>query len=755
MLTVDPYIPLALWFPLLLAVLAAIVAYAFVLRKRATKSARRGIVTLMSLAAALPMIMLLNPTWVKELPPPAGKPLLTILVDRSASMATTEGEQTRYRQAVQVANEVADDLESRFELRVRAFDGGSDTIELEQFDGQNLDADATNLATAIEDSLDERPQGQAILLLSDGIHNAGGGANRVRASVEKARAMAAPIYTQTIGGQANVDDLEVSLALPQEMAFAGQTLPVEVTLRQRGRLTDRVTVSLVLDGETIEEQEVALQPDGTAEATLEVQQADAGLYRFEVKVSEHPNEVTTLNNSTTLLVRVVDEPVRVLVLEGKPYWDSKFLLRMLASDQAIDLTSIVRVGDDRFIRREIHNTSAASANTAGEETDTAEGDATATTREQTWDVLDSVDPLFADPDWLDGFQVVVLGRDAEVYLNDNRIEQVKRWLAEEGGAMVCMRGPPASVLSERLGGLMPVRWSPATEQRFRVELTESGQGMAWLPATGGGLQSLPSLATMAHPESPKPLAVVLASAAGSSSATEPVITYQPIGSGRVVVVEGAGMWRWAFLPVEHQDRDDVYGHLWRSLVRWLVSSTGLLPNETRAVRSDKVTFDPTERATATLLVRETQAGEPLEVELSGDALDQPQRFPTSPAGDTPGQFRVVFGQLPEGRYQAKVVGSPGDESGATTAFDVKGNLSERLSIAARPDMMRMIAQGSGGEVIEPGDRAALAAKLQQQLEDNFPTRVERVPAWDRWWVLVCVLGVWAVSWGFRRRAGLV
>ncbi len=753
MLTVDPYISLALWFPLLVAVVAAIVVYAYVLRQRAAKPARWRIVTLMTLAAALPMIMLLNPTWVKELPPPAGKPLLTILVDRSASMATTEGDKTRYQQAVQVANEVADDLESRFELRVRTFDSGSETIEIDQFDAQGLDADATNLSAAIEDSLDERPQGQAMLLLSDGIHNAGGGANRVRASVEKARAMAAPIYTQTIGGDANVHDLEVALALPQEMAFAGQTLPVEVTLRQRGRLTDKVTVSLLLDGEKVQEQEVAIQPDGTAEATLEVQQDNSGLYRYEVQVSGHPNEVTTLNNSTTLLVRVVDEPVRVLVLEGKPYWDSKFLLRMLASDQAIDLTSIVRVGEDRFIRRQIQNSPATTTDDV--EVD-AEGDAaapepTATAREQTWDVLDNVDELFDDPDWLKSFQVVVLGRDAEVYLDDLRVEQVKRWLAEDGGAMVCMRGPPTSVLSERLGGLMPVRWSAATESRFRVELTESGQGMAWLPSTSGQLRGLPSLATMARPEGPKPLAVVLAAAAGSSDDTEPVITYQPIGSGRVVVVEGAGMWRWAFLPIEHQERDDVYGHLWRSLVRWLVSSTGLLPSESLAVRSDKVTFDPTERATATLLVRDTEAGEPLEVELTGDTLDEPKRFPASPAGDTPGQFRVVFGELPEGRYQAKVVG----DTDATTAFDVKGNLSERLTIASRPDMMRMIAMGSGGEVIDGGNSAELAAKLQKQLEENFPTRVQRVPAWDRWWVLVCVMGVWAVSWGFRRRSGLV
>ena len=81
----------------------------------------------------------------------------------------------------------------------------------------------------------ERPQGQAVVLLSDGIHNAGGLA-RVRESLAKAKASAAPIFTQTLGGTSGVKDLEVELNLPQELAFAAQQVPVTVNLRERGDL---------------------------------------------------------------------------------------------------------------------------------------------------------------------------------------------------------------------------------------------------------------------------------------------------------------------------------------------------------------------------------------------------------------------------------------------------------------------------------------------------------------------------------------
>ena len=54
-----------------------------------------------------------------------------------------------------------------------------------------------------------------------------------------------------------------------------------------------------------------------------------------------------------LLLRVVDQPVRVLLLEGKPYWDTKFLVRTLSADQSIELTSVVQLAEGRLLQRKI------------------------------------------------------------------------------------------------------------------------------------------------------------------------------------------------------------------------------------------------------------------------------------------------------------------------------------------------------------------------------------------------------------------
>jgi hypothetical protein len=766
-LVFDPIIPFALWLPLALAAASVLVAYYFSSRSR-IGGKRRGIVlSLMALSIVLPLAILLNPTWVEPLPPPAGKPRLTILVDESASMATTDspGGKSRYADAVRIADQMVAQLKNQFDVRIRSFAENGSWTDSAKLVASKPDGASTDLAAAIEQSLDEQPQGQFMLLLSDGIHNAGGGAMRVRRSVEKARAMAAPIYTRTSGGKTTAKDVEVSLNLPQEMAFVGQSVPIRVSVRQRGSVTDLARISVALDDKILESQDVALRPDATSEATFQVGQSANGLYRFEFRVDQHANEVTAVNNVATLLLRVVDEPVRVLLLEGKPYWDTKFLVRTLAGDQSIELTSIVCMTPGRFLQRDISRPQTQLGESTALPTTTP---ATVTNpqsandgnelvlRKEAWKVLADARKLLSDPAILSSYQIIVLGRDAEIYLNDQVLAQWKKWLTNGNGSLVCFRGAPSSQVSQRLGELMPVRWSPRRESRFRVRLTESGQSLHWLPNAGGDedvLANLPSLASVTQPERPKPLAVVLATAVGEAEQHEPVISYQPIGNGRVVIVEGTGMWRWAFLPPEHQDHDATYGLLWRSLVRWLVANAGLLPSQQLAMRSDKVIFATGETASATLLMRE--AGEPPQIELTGGKLDQPQRFTPVSTGTSAGQFRVVFGRLAEGRYRAKVVGAEDRDSASIAPFDVRGSLEERLDIAARPDLMALIAQQSGGAVLKADDASELSQKFTEHLSASLPQRTVRVMAWDRWWVLSVVLAQWAMAWGLRRATGLV
>ena len=111
--------------------------------------------------------------------------------------------------------------------------------------------------------------------------------------------------------------------------------------------------------------------------------------------------------------------------------------------------------------------------------------------------------------------------------------------------------------------------------------------------------------------------------------------------------------------------------------------------------------------------------------------------------------------MPEGRYEARVVGDGSWGQSAVTVFDVRQFLDEQLDITARPDVMARIASATGGTALQTVDTRALIEQFRRYLDVNRPERVIRQPAWDRGWVLAAVLAVWAVVWGLRRSSGLI
>ena len=393
-------------------------------------------------------------------------------------------------------------------------------------------------------------------------------------------------------------------------------------------------------------------------------------------------------------------------------------------------------------------------------TRTAEPEGEPPLHDEQWTIRKDAAEILADPEMLASFQIVVLGRNADVFLGDEALVRLEKWLKQREASLVCFRGAPSSQLSQRLGALMPVRWSPARESRFRVQMTEAGADFHWLPAGDdgqGGIAMLPSLAKVTHPERREIAQTLAQTVSNAEGDTEPVITYLRVGMGRVVVVEGAGMWRWAFLPPRYKQHDATYQTLWRSLTRWLVSNVQLLPSQRFALRVEKVSFSTTEHATADLLIREEDLGKQVpEVTLSGAALSKSQSFTPVPAGDSPGRYRVAFGRLPEGQYRAVVADARDDEVSAVAAFDVRrGNLKELLQVEAKPEQMKFIAEQSGGAVLESTDADAFARQFDLHLNKSRPDRMAQTTAWDRWWVLIGAFALWGLTWGLRRYSGLI
>jgi hypothetical protein len=763
-LSFEPLLASTLW--VTLAIMAGVL-WSWYVWKRPQACGRAKWMIIAALSAAtiiFVLTVLLNPIWLEALPPPPGKPLLTILVDSSESMSTTDAGKgtTRWQQSSKAISEATDKLKSTFDIRLRHFADEARPVTVEELQKQSTAGTKTDLSVPILDALvSERPQGQAILLISDGVHNGSGGTDRVTEAASMARSWDAPIYTSTVGGNTSIKDLEVQVPRSQELVFVGQSVPITIEVNQHGRVSDRVTVLLESEGEEIGRLEVKLETDKVTPVSFLITPEEVGLFQYQARVLALPNEASPANNSATFQVRVVDEPVQALVLEGKPYWDNKFLLRMLTRDPALEVDCLVRITESRSMwrRLELNENEVAKDEKEAVSDETKAAKPKSFERTETTELITQQLQILQDLEKLKDYKILLLGREAESYLTGQAIANIRTWLSDEGGSLICYRGAPVAEPDRQLARLLPLQWGRGTtqnEERFRVEVTERGDDLSWLRLGGGEeLAKLPSLSTSSSTESIKPLAVVLGR--GGESSTNPVLTYQPYGTGKVVVIEGAGMWRWAFLSPEYQEHDPVYGTVWQSLLRWVLSSGGLLPGEKVSLQMDRVTFTEGDAISAVVLKREEPGSPPLPaVELHDEAGNLLQSVQPIPVGSEPGVYQVFLGKPNQGHYEVSIAGVPEELPGTrNVSFDVRPEMREQLEIAARPDLMSRISELSDGEVIPIDQLTELADTFEQHLQESRPVQYRRVSAWDRWWVLSGILLLWSSTWALRRSSGLV
>ncbi|MCG8651525.1 MAG: VWA domain-containing protein [Pirellulales bacterium] len=746
----QPRVSLPLWLALALVLMIVWGIYLWRCGGSIPKGRRVWTLGLMLVAGFVPLMLLLNPTWVEALPPPEGRPLVTVLVDTSGSMNVADDEnssETRLSRAAELAKQTLAGFSETFETRIIAFDTDARGASSDDLDSITPGL-RTDIAAAIGLAADsDRPRGQAVILLSDGIHNAGAASGAVIAA-RAAKGRGAAIFPISVGKPLTVQNLAVETTAASRLTFVDQPVQLTAEITSRGYDDAPLEVQLLLDGEVIETQSVTLEKNQTSEVAFRVNPPKTGLYRYSIALASMPTEATSEDNSASLLVRVVDSPIGVLLLEGKPYWDSKFLARNLARDPSVQLESLVMMRANRFLHRR----------QSFQQTEDSPGEAGPQNQQQTppWQILESPDAVIGSADSLKKYQVIVLGRDAEAYLDDTTLGRLRNWVSTQGGSLVCARGAPQSTLSEKLGRMLPVRWTRGTEQRYRAQLTEASQREGWLVGRSGAdpLASMPSLVTDTAPEKRGGLPRVLVSG-GDGPDSVPIVTYQPYGAGRTVVVEGTGMWRWALLPPEFAASDSTYPSVWNGLLQWLVSRVALTPGQDRALQSDRTRFSTDAPASATLLVRETVSTESAPVVmLTRDGDEQATKVVCEPAGDQPGVYQARFGPLAAGNYRAVLL-EAGENDRSVTAFEVRQPIAESLDLEPREDLLAAIAQESGGQVLSGVDGEQIAETVEQRITSGLQVETRKTPVWDRWWVLAGIIGMWTATWTLRRRSGLI
>jgi len=516
----------------------------------------------------------------------------------------------------------------------------------------------------------------------------------------------------------------------QDFAFAKQPTTLSAEARLQGYGARTVTVSLERDGEPVGNRTLTFTDDGRQTARFPVTETYPGLYRFTFSIAPLEGELNTANNKRSVFLRVINDKVKVLLIDARPSWDTKFLSQTLRQDRSVALTSIYRFARSRDY-----------AVTADEK-----ASASGVKLPQSFENLAP-------------YEVVLIGKGFEDLLTERGVELLKRYLLERSGSVVFFRGK-ADANCEALRDLEPVIWSSEEVRNLQLTLTEEGRQSPLFAFGGGGdpqtvIRQLPSLISATRVQGTRSFSVVLARAESREGSAEEMATvaYQRYGGGRVMVIAGQGLWQWGFLPDELSQYSDVYRTFWSQMLRWLVGGSDFLPGQEFSIKTDRLSYAVGEKVNLLVYAkRKIEPGAALTLEVV-----QPDgtRVPVSPGpSQSYGAALVgVFTPQQTGDYSAVLRTGPRQADELVAPFTVTPGQQEDLFVAADPQLMRQIAEASGGKVITAEELGRLPDQVRE-VERRALLREERQSVWDRPWVFLVLCVLLGAEWYVRRRQGL-
>jgi hypothetical protein len=677
------------------------------------------------LGIVLVLILLLQPSRQEFIPPPNKERITVVAVDSSLSMKQRDvARASRMDAAKNLLQEsgvvAANGLPENARLRLFEFDTDARPIT-KSVNDLAPEGKSTRFHRSITTMLNTPGASEVVngmILLTDG-HDFEL-VNPVKTGAA-ARARLTPIYAVALGKQGKVRDISARITGFQPYCYVKQKARVAASLRLIGCEYETLTVQLLRHGQVVQTKKVNADEFLETSVEFEVVEPEVGQFEYEVRVQPVEGELDTSNNSAITYLNVIDQQIRVLVLEGDPYWDTTFLQRSLMRNDKFEVDSLVRYGDNKV--RAIRKTPLPGELRAPK------------TQEQ-----------------LSAYDVVVLGRSVDRLLDASQAALLDEYVKDRGGAVIFSRGR-AFEKDDAVSELEPVLWGDRARDRVRVDVTSEGRSLAAFRALneGGGPEALPELLNGRNAAETKPLTATLAQATGRDDVTPaPAIVHRRYGRGQVVSVGVEGLWRWG-LNAKAEGVNAPFDRFWDQMIVWLLAGRDFIPNRQFSFRPNSANVQLGEKVYFRFAMRQPDASVksvPLAVYFGDNEVG---RVNLAPGQNEVGRMMGEF--LPEkvGRYRA--VAKFPDGTAQESRFIVYSENLEETEVATDIGGLRRLCESSGGRVIEPGELPRLLAELGSEKADTTPkTRLK--PVWNVAWVFYITGLLFGLDWFLRRRWGL-
>ncbi|MFP6899198.1 MAG: hypothetical protein VCA38_21610 [Roseibacillus sp.] len=608
----------------------------------------------------------------------------------------------------------------------------AEVVTAEDLTGLEATAPGTSIAASLEavaSSGGIPPAG--IILLSDGIDNAT--SQRSEAVLHDLGARGIPVYTVPIG-LTDPDDVSIRNIVIQEVAYSGDKVPVRVQIQSKGYERRTARLAVLLNDRRVSSRIIRF--DGGLqfeEIDFRVDVYEKGAAHIDVIIEPFDNEVSTVNNRVSRSVRVVNEKVNVLYIEGNARWEYRYLRAILKRDPRINATFI--------------------ASNVGPEV-----------------ARNSPEHIERFPDDReDAFQydLVILGDVDASFFTDEELSLLEELIRDRGASLLMLCGPmysPGSYTGTPVQTMLPVRfdaeagWEKIAESVYPV-LTPEGRSSLVMTLENdvelndriwsrmAPMDQLPPLL------SAKPGATVLAVLSDSTARDQgyPLVAWQRYGTGKCMSIASDRLWR-----LRYRTGDKYHWRVWSQCIQFMTLSRLMGEHKRIRLETNRSVYavDGQCRLYAHVL---DDSFEPIvqsgfEVVVSGlDGAAARQRIKLQPDRSQPGLYEGYFSPPGPGRYRMEA-NEDDRKVSSTTEFQVSDVRQELIDTDMRLDHLQRIAELTGGASLGMRELPELTSLVNSGLVTTT-VRSER-PLWDNGIVALLLVGLLGAEWILRRRYDL-
>ena len=759
--------------PLFLVAAVALVVYLYQSETRLSRGRRGVMAACQGLALLMLLIIILEPIARTEMIQPYRRTVL-VLVDSSRSMMIEDqrtsleevGEAARVLGKIPADEEVTaqslsavrkeigsvrrfdlvraalthpqvkwlDKLNEQYQVRFFSFDsqlkaeGGADepTAWLED---RQADGETSEVGSAIEEAV-ARYAGQPIagmVVLSDFAWADG------RDPVQAARNLkrqGIPIFPVAIGLPAP-PDVHLRRVIVPEVVFKGDRVPIRIQIESHGFKGQTVDLVLKIDGLRASSQPVELTGGMQFEEMMFIPQRESGSVKLDLNITPLTGETTEKNNVASHTVQIIDQKIKVLYIEGMPRWEYRYLRWVLLRDTRLDVKFLMTQGDPTL--------AATSSRHLARFPQVAK----------------------------DAFQfdLIILGDVPASYFNAAQMELIEDLVKTRGGSLLMVAGPmaaPSTYGETRIADILPVKLGNGQWESVRGSpvVTAAGRESS-VTALSPSREMNDRIWSRVRPlylprlDGAKPGATVLLSTPKESEQIRdyPLVAWHRYGTGKSMFVATEDLWR---MRLEVGDR--YHARFWGQAIQFLTLSRLLGKNKQITLETDRRTYSAGEQISIFANVL-TQSFEPViqpfyTVVLDRrDTADSATEIELSPVPDSPGLYSGVHLASQDGGYRLKTKPQDAEVSNQVD-FQINTILLEDRETAMQADVVRQIAEQSGGKRLGLMELASLSEELGEQ-EPLSKVVHRKIDLWDTPIVYLLLVLFAGTEWYMRRRDNLV